>query len=235
MEYHCYLLDKYYHNWSYFDSFANVNDPNRAYSTTHLFYSYSILIWEILTRNLPFSDIQQTDSLTLYNYLKNKKLSCLPMKNNIPLEVYDFIFKILNNVKPKEYFINKAGVLFTEVDNFPENEIDVMNLKEPEDFQVERSNLFSKTAIPGFCSKFRNTYPFDLDYEFIEGIEGIRSCELSEYLFVQYIGCGIKGYCPSDWYFYTEELGLSLAQKMEMKLLDDKDKFTSLSLINLVF
>ncbi|MCQ2820791.1 MAG: hypothetical protein MJ252_26325, partial [archaeon] len=88
-------------------------------------YSLAVLIWEIFTRKIPFEGYKNAKTaMEAYNYFQKEKLSTEGLLSNIPLEIYDFFYKIMNKQNGLA-LTNDSDIikkLLNEIQEFPNYE-----------------------------------------------------------------------------------------------------------------
>ncbi len=152
------------------------------------------------------------------------------MPYDIPLKVYDFIFSFLKLKKQPNFKEEEINKFFETVDSFPKDPID---FKLPNESRSEEEQAIIHSPNK-YVTRFRNWNYFSFDREFrgcviniaknVKDYINIAKNEEANINLVRFYGPATQGFDYDNWYFYTERLEESLAEKLKNDELDEKEK-----------
>ena len=168
---------------------------------TNTMYSYGVLIYEILTREIPFKGVESiTDEALIKDFLTKHTLN-FPTAKKIPKKLFDILMILLN--KENTGLIDKSFI-FNSIDTL-DNQIEIVpyNEKSYTEF-ISFNNLFSYRM---------NKLPIESKKEIELLFRSLSSVSISySSNLLKYLGYYIGGDDPSQWCLYSQHVDCTLGE-----------------------
>ena len=217
----------YKYNWCHYSEVEDFKP------TRNFIYSFGVIIWEILTRKIPYPNINtMNNTRQISKIIEDYKLNSDLINNEtVPLDTIDYMFCLLN-WKDSNYdnsklidILNKAQKLPNQKDINEFNDSTILNGNNDNEIEYfyDKKNIYETLYRFRFCKSDNDDLLGDDLGGYIKKMMGYNIS--NEKHLVKYKGYTINGEKPSNFYIYTEILGDSLYDKIRKQSLSELEKY----------